>query len=67
MAMLLRTTVGAVKGMTGCCVVTGEGEREIVFRSRYIVLGLVVGGSGENESGIDFNLQITVKYLDKLF
>ncbi|KAG5008545.1 hypothetical protein JHK85_027087 [Glycine max] len=24
MAMLLRTTVGTVKGMTGCCVVTGS-------------------------------------------
>ncbi|KHN08013.1 hypothetical protein glysoja_048758 [Glycine soja] len=24
MAMLLRTTVGAVKGMTGCCMVTGS-------------------------------------------
>ena len=42
-------------------------ENEIVFRSRYIVLGLAVGGSGQNESGIVFNLQITVKYFDNLF
>ena len=42
-------------------------ENEIVFRSRYIVLGLAVGGSGENGSRIVFHLQITVKYFDKLF
>ena len=43
----------------GCC-------NKIDFRS-YIVLGSAFGGSCENESGIVFNLQITIQYFHKLF
>lgn len=50
LAVLLRTTVGAMKGTTGFCVVRGN---EIVFRSRYIVLlGIAFEGVTKIQAGL---------------